>query len=91
MAKGIVTKANMVFFKRMASPMMKDKMLEGMAEGFVDYVKDQRKKGKMPTAQELVDRAKDNKDMNFCYAKATISDKDIMAIAERVVGQFANL
>lgn len=45
----------------------------------------------MPTAQELLDRAKDNKDMNFCYAKATISDKDIMAIAERVVGQFANL
>lgn len=48
MAKGIVTKANMVFFKRMASPMMKDKMLEGMAEGFVDYVKDERKEAKCP-------------------------------------------
>ena len=91
MAKGIVTKANMIFFKRMASPMMKDKMLEGLADGFVDYVKDERKKKKMPTAQELFDRAKDNKDMNFCYAKATIKDSEIMAIAERVVGQFANL
>lgn len=91
MAHGMVTKANMVFFKRMASPMMKDKMLEGLADGFVDYVKDERKKGRMPTVQEVFDRAKDNKDMNYCYAKATISDADIMKVAERVVGQFANL
>lgn len=80
----LATKANLIYFKKMACPAIKPQMLEGAKSGMEDWLKSERKKGKDPTVQEMFEQATKNKDMRFVFAKATISDAEIMKIAQEV-------
>lgn len=84
--KRIASKSNMLMFKKMASPALKDKMLEGVEAGMKDYYVEEMANGNKPDAMGLFERAKSDKDMNYIYQKAAISDDEIMDIAIAIAG-----